>query len=222
MFRLIIKLRQQAAALWTRSIDAPLKTAIDALKFSLERLLLGLFLGNPVGRWLYNHTTPNDWTATRLYLSWVPMALILNYRPLTAIFANLAIWSTDIIDGFLARTKNKITEDGKKYETTVDSIFIILTFVGTGIAYPDVRPGLALAGILEVYRLSAGLILRRYGYDGEPNRSGKVKAWAYAIGISLRLLAAPAATQIFLATGIALSVYSMTMHLMRFRTFKRH
>lgn len=210
------RLRAHLAALWQSSIETPMRHVFDLGRVAIDRLLTRFFFGTRPGRWLFNHTTPNDWTMLRLYLSWVPMVLILTGRPLVALAIWFPVWSTDFIDGWLAKKKQQVSESGAKLETTVDTIFLLQTFIGAGIMYGDIRRWLGLAGLLEIVRLIGGLILRRRHYAAEPNRSGRVKTWAYAIGAGLRLVSLTVPAQIILGLGIALSVYSMLMHLKAF------
>jgi len=206
-----------AAARWTMIVDC-LKQATDSARRSIDSGLGLIFFSQPIGRWTYDHTLPNDWTALRMFASWIPMVLIIYQQPLWAIGASCLIWSTDIIDGWMARKKGLVSEAGMKFETSVDTAFNLQTFIGVSIVYPDARRLLMLAGVLELVRLAGAIMLRRHAYDGEPNRSGKVKTWGYVIGTNLRLIAPPVASQIVLLIGIGLSAYSMVMHIVRFAT----
>ncbi|MBI4090172.1 MAG: CDP-alcohol phosphatidyltransferase family protein [Candidatus Kerfeldbacteria bacterium] len=216
MHRTLDTLRSQTAALWTRSVDQPMRYAVDRLRDTIDAVLDWFFKRTPPGRLLFRHLTPDDWTSIRMFASPAPMVLILFHRPWAAIATALAIWSTDVIDGYVARKKKLESESGMKFETSVDTAFNLQTFIGVSIVYRDVRDLLAVAGLLELVRLAGGIILRRFGYDGRPNRSGKVKTWGYVVGTCFRLIAPAALAQLFLVIGIALSVYSMVMHLIRF------
>ncbi|MBI5404650.1 MAG: CDP-alcohol phosphatidyltransferase family protein [Candidatus Kerfeldbacteria bacterium] len=210
------RLRAHLAAIWHSSIETPLRQVFDFGRVAIDRMLTRYFFGTRSGRWLFNHTTPNDWTMVRLYLSWIPMVLILTGRPMIALTVWFPVWSTDFIDGWLAKKKQQASESGAKLETTVDTIFLLQTFIGAGIMYDDIRHWLGLAGLLEIVRLIGGLILRRRQYAAEPNRSGRAKTWAYAVGTGLQLVAWPKLAQLVLGLGIALSIYSMLMHLKAF------
>lgn len=214
-------LRDRLAARWQSAAEMPMRRLFDLGRTAIDRLLTRFFFGTPIGRWLFNHTTPNDWTMARLYLSWVPMVLIVTNHPLLAFAVWFPVWSTDFIDGWLAKKKQQASDAGAKLETTVDTIFLLQTFIGAGIKYGDIRCFLGLAGLLEIVRLIGGLILRRRQYTAEPNWSGRVKTWAYAIGAGLRLVSMTVPARIVLVLGIVLSVYSMLMHLKTFAAQRR-
>lgn len=202
---------------WTANIDRPMRDLAGDLKFHKEKFLTWMFLGNDPGRWIYNRMSANAWTWTRFGCSWIPGTLIVLGRPITASIAYVAIWLTDVFDGWFARTKNQVTDWGMRLETSVDTVYKIETFAACVWAYGDMRWTLGTATVLELIKIGGALLIRRTGYKPGTNLSGQFKTWFYAAGVAIRVLfGSPAGAQCFIIPGIALSVYSLAMHLVEY------
>ncbi len=198
---------------WAVRIDRPMKDLIDDLKDRKERLLTRIFLGNDQGMWIYNRMSANAWTWTRLGCSWIPGTLIVLGHPITACIAYVVIWITDVLDGWFARTKQQVTDWGMRLETTVDTIYKIITFCACIYVYREMWWPLGAAMALEIGKIGGAILIRRSGYKPGTNRSGQAKPWFYGAGVGVLLLFnATTAANVFIVPGIVLSVYSLAMH----------
>ncbi len=223
---------------WTAHIERPSSELGDVHMRRKDRVLTWIFRGNPPGRLVYRLMSANAWTWLRLFCSPIPMTLIIMDRILAACVSFVLIGLTDLFDGWFARDKYQVTEWGKWFETRVDWVYLLLTFIGVFVRYPDMRSSMVVAGALEIVRATGGTHLRRAGYNPDPNKSGRWKMPFIIGGIGFRFIhdlvtdipSVPAtlATPILLAcyacmmTGIVLSAYSLLMHWCAYRAWKRN
>jgi len=230
-------LRLRFTIWWTAHVDAPGCTLGEEHMRRKDSALEWMFLGNPIGRIVFRIMSANAWTWTRLVCSPIPMVLIITDRILLACVSFVLIGLTDLFDGWFARRKNQVTEWGEWFETRVDWVFLLLSFIGVFVRYRDMRPFMLVAGALEIVRAIGGKHLRESRFTPHPNQSGKWKMPFFVGGIGLRFIhdlvtdfasVPPLATGIVVlccyacvTTGIALSFYSLFMHLCDFRAWKR-
>ncbi|MBI4092559.1 MAG: CDP-alcohol phosphatidyltransferase family protein [Candidatus Kerfeldbacteria bacterium] len=219
---------------WTARIDHPGGSLGDRIIRQKDQTLTALFLGNNPGQWVYNHMSANAWTWLRLICSPIPMILIGTDQIPAAGASFGIIWLTDLFDGWFARTKQQVTKWGERFETRVDWIYKLQSFIGVFIHYPDMRSLVGLAGILELIRALGGWHLERSKFEPHPNRSGRFKTPFMVMGIGLRLIydlfadyhprsstnAILLLCNLFMLVGIALSGYSMLMHWLEFQAWK--
>ncbi len=74
---------------------------------------------------------PNVLTIIRL-LAIVPLAILITHWPekrLVTVIIFAGIWLTDILDGFIARRFNMMTEFGKLFDPFVDKVFQVVTVI---------------------------------------------------------------------------------------------
>jgi cardiolipin synthase len=74
---------------------------------------------------------PNVLTIIRL-LAVVPLAILISCWPekrLITVFIFAGIWVTDILDGFIARRFNMMTQFGKLFDPFVDKVFQVVTVI---------------------------------------------------------------------------------------------
>lgn len=214
-------LKMRLTIWWTAHIDEPCKAFVDYCKRKKEDALDYIFLHTRFGRYLYDRMSADDWTRLRLYLCWIPAAFIVAHLNVIACVSYALIWLTDAIDGWFARKKGTASDRGMCFETTVDSVFALVTFVAVYCMYDDMRPGVGIAGLLELVRLGGALYFRWRRYKPGTNRSGQNKTIAYVIGVGLRLFGLPTAGHLFTVIGIVLSMYSCWMHLREYQSWKR-
>ncbi|MBI4426735.1 MAG: hypothetical protein HY567_04100 [Candidatus Kerfeldbacteria bacterium] len=205
---------------WTRYPEHPMRDLIDWLDDQKERRLTKLFLGTETGRRIYNQTSADWWTNLRLKTCWIPPVLVVLGWSLVAVPAWLLIWSTDIIDGWFARTKQEATADGERRETTVDTIFKLLMFVAIWIRFNYMRTVVEVASGLEVLRIVGALYMIWNGFKPKPNRSGRTKPFFYAAAIGLLLIFPGAVVGYLMLGGITLSAYSMVMHWIEYQNWR--
>lgn len=222
---------------WTARIERNGCSFSDEHMRRKDAVLEWLFCGNPFGRMVYRRMSANDWTWLRLYYSPIPMVLIIGDRILAACVSFVLIGLTDLFDGWFARRKDQVSAWGEWFETRVDWAYLLQTFIGVFVRYPDMRPFTCFAGLFEVVRAIGGTYLRTEGFEPHPNRSGKWKMPFLVGGIGFRFihdlvtdvpsLPLPAAYTVLLAcyacttTGIVLSVYSLAMHHRDFRAWRQ-
>lgn len=132
-------------------------------------------------------TIPNILSLTRLILS-LPIAFTLlnNYRTIGLILILIA-WATDLLDGYLARRLNIISELGKVLDPLADKTLILIIVL----CLIKNNTLTLLTAIIVVLRdisiLIAGLIvLKKYKFAIPSNWVGKVSA--FLIGSSLFLM----------------------------------
>ncbi|MFH0829115.1 MAG: CDP-alcohol phosphatidyltransferase family protein [Candidatus Kerfeldbacteria bacterium] len=206
---------------WTAHIDEPCKAFVDCCKQKKEDALDRIFLHTRFGRYLYDRMSADDWTWLRLWLCWIPAAFIVAHLNVIACLSYALIWTTDAIDGWFARKKGTASDRGMCFETTVDSIFALVTFIAVYAMYRDMRWLVGVAGSLELIRLGGALYFRWKRYKPGTNRSGQNKTIAYVLGVGLRLFGLSMVGNLFLVIGIALSMYSCWMHLREYQSWKR-
>jgi cardiolipin synthase len=74
---------------------------------------------------------PNTLTIIRL-LAVVPLAILISRWPekrLVTVIVFVGIWVTDILDGFIARRFNMMTQFGKLFDPFVDKVFQVVTVI---------------------------------------------------------------------------------------------
>lgn len=74
---------------------------------------------------------PNVITLIR-FIAIVPLAVMISNWPayrMTSFILFLAIWMTDLLDGWIARTFNMITGFGKLFDPFVDKVFQVVTVI---------------------------------------------------------------------------------------------
>ncbi|MGI6617127.1 MAG: CDP-alcohol phosphatidyltransferase family protein [Saccharofermentanales bacterium] len=74
---------------------------------------------------------PNVITLIR-FIAIVPLAVMISKWPayrMTSFLLFLAIWMTDLLDGWIARTFNMITGFGKLFDPFVDKVFQVVTVI---------------------------------------------------------------------------------------------
>lgn len=205
---------------WARSVEHPMRDLVDWLDDRKERGLTKLFLGHHLGLRIYNRTDANWWTNLRLKSCWIPPLLVVLGWSAVAVLAWVLIWSTDIIDGWFARTKQQVSEEGERRETTVDTIFKLLMFGAVWIRFSDMRTLVEWAGGLELLRIFGALYIIWNGLTPKPNRSGRAKPFFYAAAIGLLLIFPCPVVGYLMLGGIVLSGYSMLMHWLEYQIWR--
>jgi ADP-glucose type glycogen/starch synthase len=114
---------------------------------------------------------PNVLTIIRL-LAVVPLAILISCWPekrLITVFIFAGIWVTDILDGFIARRFNMMTQFGKLFDPFVDKVFQVVTETAV---LKDGAPNFLKAGIAWSSRVTtvsptyAGEIMTDYFGEG--------------------------------------------------------
>ncbi len=74
-------------------------------------------------------TIPNILSISRLFLLPVVLFFLFRRQPLPAIGAMLFSWSTDALDGYLARRLNQVSDTGRILDHLVDKIWVALVLI---------------------------------------------------------------------------------------------
>jgi CDP-diacylglycerol--glycerol-3-phosphate 3-phosphatidyltransferase len=136
---------------------------------------------------------PNLITELRLILCPLPGILILFSRHnlelrIVALISFLVITATDMLDGYLARTRNEITDLGSTLDPCVDKLLSVLTLVALSILAPNVW---YLTVFIVMRESSVAWTLRRArksGVNVEVNFGGKIKTFALAAAMGMLFL----------------------------------
>lgn len=144
-------------------------------------------MAKTVLRFVPNWLTPNHFTIARMisipFVAW----LIYTEQYSIGFWTFLLSAFTDVIDGSLARTRDKITKWGKIYDPIADKLlisamiyFIVFNRIDHLTAY--------LILTLEVSIVTIGWIRLRLGYKVQANLWGKIKMLLQVLGVSVLLL----------------------------------
>jgi len=131
---------------------------------------------------------PNILTMIRL-IAILPLVILLSkgpeYRTLSFVLF-LAIWLTDILDGYIARNYNQVTDFGKLFDPLVDKLFqiaVAVTMAVTG-RMPAWVPCFIIAR--ETLMILGGyLLLKNYEVVGYSDVFGNLATVCYVIALSL-------------------------------------
>jgi CDP-diacylglycerol--glycerol-3-phosphate 3-phosphatidyltransferase len=124
----------------------------------------------------------------RIPLAIIFAILITKHTPLTfgVILSSLILIGlielTDLLDGFLARRINMVTEWGAMldpYSDSISRLIIYWAFAVSGLVIPIVPIAMAFRDITVAY---CRITLSRFGRSVKAMRSGKIKAWCQGLG----------------------------------------
>lgn len=131
---------------------------------------------------------PNILTLVRL-LAIVPLVILLSYWPkykTTSFIFFLSIWLTDMLDGYIARTFNQITDFGKLFDPVVDKLFqiaVAVTLAAIGRLPVWVPTFIVCREALMI--LGGYLLLKYYEVVVYSDVFGKLATVFYVIGFTL-------------------------------------
>ncbi|MEJ5286431.1 MAG: CDP-alcohol phosphatidyltransferase family protein [Bacteroidota bacterium] len=140
-------------------------------------------------------TIPNILSAIRLVLAFVIGYLLFNNEKVIAIILIIIAWVTDLLDGYLARKTNKISELGKILDPLADKLLVLIIVI-TFILNQTIAISTASFVIgRDLIILIAGLITaKRYKFVIPSNIIGKVSAFLIGFSIFLILVFSPTET----------------------------
>ncbi|NLC26428.1 MAG: CDP-alcohol phosphatidyltransferase family protein [Fastidiosipila sp.] len=131
---------------------------------------------------------PNILTLVRL-LAIVPLVILLSYWPkykTTSFIFFLSIWLTDMLDGYIARTFNQITDFGKLFDPVVDKLFqiaVAVTLAAIGRLPVWVPTFIVCREALMI--LGGYILLKNYEVVVYSDVFGKLATVFYVIGFTL-------------------------------------
>ncbi len=179
-------------------------------------------------------TVPNRITELRLILSPVPATLLLlglglNWHILRywALGAFILVWTTDILDGQLARRVYGVTKFGHDLDTIVDKVLMILTMLALCITNPWlwIFAGVALMREIfvagEMWRVKKAEMADDSAKKADVTMLGKAKTVFMAIAMALMFLPFEGwfaiLTVTFALMAIVLSIVSWADYLQRYQ-----
>ncbi|MCX7909786.1 MAG: CDP-alcohol phosphatidyltransferase family protein [Ignavibacteria bacterium] len=132
-------------------------------------------------------TIPNILSLTRLILGFVIGFFLISNQKTLAIILIFIAWITDLLDGFLARKLNSISELGKILDPIADKILILIIVISL-LINKTISP---VTGMFVVFRdliiLSAGFFAaKKFNFVIPSNIIGKISA--FLIGTILFVL----------------------------------
>ncbi len=165
-------------------------------------------------------TIPNILSLTRLFLS-LPIAFTLlnNYRTVGLILILIA-WVTDLLDGYLARRLNVISELGKVLDPLADKTLIFIIVLCLILDNTLTLVTAIIVVLRDISILLAGLIvLKRYKFAIPSNWVGKISAFLIGSSLFVMLLKQNPVVNIYLEKFI-IFVAIVSIFLYSFYYFK--
>ncbi|MCX7732565.1 MAG: CDP-alcohol phosphatidyltransferase family protein [candidate division WOR-3 bacterium] len=127
-------------------------------------------------------TIPNILSISRLLFLPLILFFLLQHESILAIITMLVSWSTDALDGFLARRLNQVSDTGKVLDHLVDKIWIAAVLV-TLVYLSDLPFYLAVSVIIrDLLILTGSFILMKFrGKLVSSDAVGKLTGLAFAL-----------------------------------------
>ncbi|MBQ6720871.1 MAG: CDP-alcohol phosphatidyltransferase family protein, partial [Clostridia bacterium] len=118
-------------------------------------------------------TVPNVLTIFRLLLVPVFVIVFVSGHPKAALAVFVAASLTDLLDGFLARKLNQITDFGKLFDPLADKLMVLTALACQG--FSGVLPWAAILVVAakEIYMVIGGLIMLHHDIVVYSNLLGK-------------------------------------------------
>lgn len=112
----------------------------------------------------------------------------IDRHPFVALALFLLIWLTDLLDGFIARRFNQISDLGKLFDPAVDKIFqfttaVMLYIVGRMPLWVPI-----FIFLKEVLMALGAMILLKQKYVVSSSIIGKIATFAWVIGFAVMLI----------------------------------
>ena len=131
---------------------------------------------------------PNIITMARFFL--IPVAVVLIYfdMMLSALIVYTAACATDLLDGYIARKKNLVTNEGKLLDPLADKLMAV--FAVTAFTVAGVLPVFILIVLLvkELMMIAGGILLYFKNVVVPSNTFGKIAAFAFNVSVGLTFL----------------------------------
>lgn len=166
-------------------------------------------------------TIPNILTILRLLL--VPVFIILFFQGHK--IASLAVFCaaslTDLLDGYLARKLNQITDFGKLFDPLADKLMVLSALVCQGIAGVFPWAAIIIVGCKELLMVLGGAYMLKKGIVVYANYYGKVATVLFIAALILAFFHEQLAAagipldQIFLWASVAMAVIAMFVYALR-------
>lgn len=160
-------------------------------------------------------TIPNALTLVRFLLVGVMAYIFLSGNPVLAMAIYLAAAATDLIDGYIARKFNQISNLGKVMDPIADKLMTITALVCMFLQQYLTTGVLVLVIVKEVLMVVGGVLIyfvfKKVVYA---NLFGKIAAGAYFLAIMLLFLHdyVRPADAVFMYVAVAMNVVSIVQY----------
>ncbi|MFN3781014.1 MAG: CDP-alcohol phosphatidyltransferase family protein [Candidatus Kapaibacteriota bacterium] len=129
-------------------------------------------------------TIPNILSSLRLILAFVIGYLLFANQKLPAIILIIVAWITDLLDGYLARQLNAISELGKILDPLADKLLVLIIVISLLLNNTITTSTGIFVIMRDLIILGAGLVAaRKYKFVIPSNIIGKISA--FLIGLCL-------------------------------------
>ncbi len=138
-------------------------------------------------------TIPNILSVSRILLLPIVLLLLFNHQNAAAVAVMLVSWSTDALDGYLARKLGQVSNLGRVLDHLVDKVWVG-SVLATLVFIRDLPLFLAGAVILRDLLILAGsgIIMKARGSFVSSDVVGKITGFAFALMIVFYTLEVPA------------------------------
>ncbi len=163
-------------------------------------------------------TIPNVLTMLRLALVPVFIILFFNDQKIAALVVFCAASLTDLLDGYLARRLNQITDFGKLFDPLADKLMVLSALVCQGIS--GIFPWIAIiiVGCKELLMVLGGAYMLKKGVVVYANYYGKTATVFFMAALILAFFHEPLAKagvpldQIFLWISVGLALLALGVY----------
>ena len=138
-------------------------------------------------------TVPNILSVSRIVLLPIVLLLLFKHQNAAAVAVMLVSWSTDALDGYLARKLNQVSNLGRVLDHLVDKVWVGSVLV-TLVFLRNLPFFLAAAVILRDLLILAGsgVIMKAKGLFVQSDVVGKITGCAFAVMMVFYTLEVPA------------------------------
>ncbi len=138
-------------------------------------------------------TIPNILSVSRIVLLPIVLLLLFKRQNVAAVAVMLVSWSTDALDGYLARKLNQVSNLGRVLDHLVDKVWVGSVLV-TLVFLRNLPLFLAAAVVLRDLLILAGsgVIMKLRGLFVQSDVVGKITGFAFALMIVFYTLDVPA------------------------------
>lgn len=154
--------------------------------------------------------TPNGLTITRFMLTPIVLILLINSNFILGLPLFIIAAFTDMLDGSIARTKDRITAWGIVADPIADKILIGSVALLFLIRYLSVYLAIAVIG-MEVLTVGLGIVFKKEGSVVPSNIFGKLKFTLQVLGIFLVIIGAWAQIDVLYTVSIGVFILSILL-----------
>ncbi len=163
-------------------------------------------------------TIPNMLTILRLILVPVFVVLFFNGQKIASLIVFLAASLTDLLDGYLARKLNQITDFGKLFDPLADKLMVLSALVCQGIDGVFPWAAIVIVGCKELLMVLGGAWMLKKGIVVYANYAGKTATVLFIAALVLAFFHEPLAEagfpadQILLWASVAMALTAMVIY----------